>query len=52
MKYIWGCQFAVEIEAENYEDSIQKCWDFIDKNLPDCFDVEGEELFLIEGEEE
>ena len=49
MKYIFGCDFYFEVEANNYDEAIKKGWDFVHANLPKDFDVEGSELSLEKG---
>ena len=44
-KYTFSCEFYFDIEANNYEEAIEKGWNFIHSNLPECFDVEGAELY-------
>ena len=50
-KYTISCEFYFEIEADDYEEAVERGWDFIHSNLPECFDVEGAELWY-EGESE
>ena len=54
MKYYCGLSdICFEIDAENYDDAIEKAWAFIYDNLPSCFDTEISELtYLNEAEEE
>lgn len=51
MKYLFNCDFYFEITANNYDEAIEKGWDFIHANLPESFSVEGAEL-LVEYESE
>ena len=51
-KYTFSCDFYFDVEADNYEEAITKGWDFINSNLPECFDTEGAELWCEEGREE
>ena len=44
-KYTFSCEFYFDVEADNYEEAVTKGWNFIYSNLPECFDVEGAELW-------
>lgn len=50
MQYIFGCDIYFIVDADNYEQAINKAWEKIYANLPECFNTEGSELWDV-GEE-
>ena len=49
--YILSGNFYFNIKANSHEEAIEKGWDFIYSNLPECFDVEGAELWCEDESE-
>lgn len=48
MKYIIGCDFYFEIEANNREDAYEKSWNLIHEKLSEDFDTESSELWIVD----
>ena len=43
-KYTFTCDFYFTVEAESYEEAVEKGWDFIDSKIPKEFCSEATEL--------
>jgi hypothetical protein len=54
MRYFMRFDTGFLIEANNHYEAFEKGWEFIHKNLPEDFEIDGSELsyFILDGEEE
>lgn len=54
MEYFMRFNTGFLIEADNHSEALEKGWEFIEKNLPEVFELDGSELsyFNLDGEEE
>ena len=55
MRYYFSCMVYFEIEADNYDHAIEKGWEKVRAEIPECFETEGTELWceaVCEDEDE
>ena len=54
MTYFMQLNTGFLIEANNHSEAMEKGWEFINKNLPEVFECDANELsyFILDDEEE